>query len=45
MGVKLGPFTLKEECRLRVFENWEMRRIFGPKSDSHSDSRLEKTAS
>jgi hypothetical protein len=24
---------LKEECRLRVFENKVLRRIFGPKSD------------
>jgi hypothetical protein len=25
--------TLKEEHRLRVFENWMLRRIFGPKRD------------
>jgi hypothetical protein len=25
--------TLREECRLRVFENKVLRRIFGPKSD------------
>ena len=25
--------TLKEECRLRVFENRVLRRIFGPKRD------------
>jgi hypothetical protein len=24
---------LREERRLRVFENWVLRRIFGPKSD------------
>jgi hypothetical protein len=24
---------LKEERRLRVFENWVLRRIFGPKRD------------
>jgi hypothetical protein len=24
---------LKEECRLRVFENMMLRRIFGPKRD------------
>jgi hypothetical protein len=24
---------LKEECRLRVFENKELKRIFGPKRD------------
>jgi hypothetical protein len=25
--------TLREECRLRVFENSVLRRIFGPKRD------------
>ena len=25
--------TLREERRLRVFENWVLRRIFGPKRD------------
>jgi hypothetical protein len=25
--------TLREECRLRVFENTVLRRIFGPKRD------------
>ena len=25
--------TLREECRLRVFENRVLRRIFGPKMD------------
>ena len=25
--------TLREKCRLRVFENRELRRIFGPKRD------------
>jgi hypothetical protein len=25
--------TLREECRLRVFENSMLRRIFGPKRD------------
>jgi hypothetical protein len=24
---------LREECRLRLFENMVLRRIFGPKSD------------
>jgi len=33
MGVKLGPLTLREERRLRVFENRVLRRIFGPKRD------------
>jgi hypothetical protein len=31
MGVKLGLLTLREEHRLRVFENRVLRRIFGPK--------------
>jgi hypothetical protein len=26
-------FILREECRLRVFENRVLRRIFGPKRD------------
>jgi hypothetical protein len=30
MGVKLGSLTLKEEHRLRVFENRVLRRIFKP---------------
>jgi hypothetical protein len=28
-----GYEILREECRLRVFENRELRRIFGPKKD------------
>jgi hypothetical protein len=32
MGVKFG-LALREEHRLRVFENRVLRRIFGPKSD------------
>jgi hypothetical protein len=31
MGVKLGHLTLREVHRLRVFENWVLRRIFGPR--------------
>jgi hypothetical protein len=31
--VKLGCLTLREEHRLRVFENRVLRRIFGPKRD------------
>jgi hypothetical protein len=30
MGVRLG-LTLREERRLRMFENRVLRRIFGPK--------------
>ena len=32
MGVKL-LLTLREECRLRVFENRVLRRIFRPNMD------------
>jgi hypothetical protein len=31
MGVKLGLLTLREEHRLRVFENRVLRGIFGPR--------------
>ena len=30
---EIWSFTLREERRLRVFENMVFRRIFGPKSD------------
>jgi hypothetical protein len=33
MGVKLSSPTLTDEHRLRVFENSELRRTFGPKRD------------
>jgi len=33
MGVKLGPCKLREERKLRVFENMVLRRIFGPRRD------------
>jgi hypothetical protein len=33
MGVELDLLTLKEEHRLRVFENRVQRRIHGPKRD------------
>jgi len=32
-GCETWSLTLKEESRLRVFENMVMRRIFGPKRD------------
>ena len=32
-GCKTWPLTLREERRLRVFENRVLRRIFGPKKD------------
>ena len=31
--------TLREECRLRVFDNSILRRIFGPKRDENGDWR------
>jgi hypothetical protein len=33
MGVKPWSLTLREERRLRVFENRVLRRVFGPKRD------------
>jgi hypothetical protein len=33
MGVKLGLLTLREEHRLRVFDNRVLRRIFGVRRD------------
>ena len=32
-GCETWPLTLREEHRLRVFENRVLRRIFGPKRD------------
>jgi hypothetical protein len=32
-GCKTWSLTLREECRLRVFENKVLRRIFGPKRE------------
>jgi len=32
-GCETQSLTLREECRLRVFENRVLRRIFGPKRD------------
>jgi hypothetical protein len=32
-GCETWSLTLREECRLRVFENKVLRRIFGPKRD------------
>ena len=32
-GCETWSLTLREECRLRVFENRMLRRIFGPKWD------------
>jgi len=32
-GFETWSLTLKEECRLRVFENRVLKRMFGPKRD------------
>jgi hypothetical protein len=32
-GCETWSLTLREECRLRVFEDRMLRRIFGPKRD------------
>ena len=32
-GCEAWSLTLREECRLRAFENRVLRRIFGPKRD------------
>jgi hypothetical protein len=41
-GCESWSLTLREECRLRVFENKVLRRIFGPKTDEVTG--VEKTA-
>ena len=35
--VTVSSRTLREECRLRVFENRILRRIFGPKKDENGE--------
>ena len=35
--VLCGCETLREECRLRVFENRILRRMFGPKRDENGE--------
>jgi hypothetical protein len=32
-GCETWSLTLREECRLRVFENRVLRKVFGPKRD------------
>jgi hypothetical protein len=39
MGVNLGSLTLREEHRLRVFENRVPRRVFGTKRDEVTGER------
>ena len=38
-GCVTWSLTLREECRLRVFENRILRRIFGPKRDDNGEWR------
>jgi hypothetical protein len=35
-GCETRPLTLREERRLRIFENRVLRRIFGPKRDEET---------
>ena len=39
MAVKRGLLPLREECRLREFENRILRRIFGPKKNENRQWR------
>ena len=38
-GCQTWSLTLREECRLRVFENRILRRIFGPKRNENGEWR------
>ena len=38
-GCETWSLTLREECRLRIFENWILRRIFGLKSYENGEWR------
>jgi hypothetical protein len=38
-GCETWSLTLREECRLRVFENRVLRKIFGPKSEEDGSWR------
>ena len=38
-GFEAWSLTLREECRLRVFKNNILRRIFGPKRNGNGDGR------
>ena len=38
-GCETWSLILREECRLRVFENRILRRIFGPKRDENWEWR------
>jgi hypothetical protein len=43
-GCETWSLTVREEHKLRVFENRVLRRIFGLKRDGWSDGRVEITA-
>jgi len=34
---------VREECRLRVFENRVLRRVFGPKRDENGENYIMKS--
>ena len=38
-GCEARTLTLREECRVRVFENWILRQILGPKRNENGDCR------
>jgi hypothetical protein len=38
-GRGICSLALREECRLRLFENRTLRRIFGPKRDENGERR------
>ena len=38
-GCETWSLTLRDECRLRVFENRVLRRVFGPKRDEVTGER------
>ena len=37
-GCEAWSLTLRGECRLRVFENRILRKIFGPKRDENGEA-------
>ena len=37
-GCETWLFTMKEKRRLRVFENWVLRRVFGPERGEVTES-------
>ena len=39
-GCEAWSLTLREECRLRVFENRILRRLFEPKRDANGQWRM-----